>query len=358
MDIVFVGTLPPHQGGTAVMAYQLLNELSSAGHRVRAVAPLASADWATDPLGGRMEPGVTIQRFEMPYLETNTFEGASQAYRNRQTQEVYSGLKTLCSARTPDVILVGRSSFIWGIPAFAQSLGVPVVLWEHMAADALEQRDREMYSGTYFSEIKKADRIVVCCRHAATRFPGMGFVKVDAAVNGVDTKLFAPRPADSTLRSALFLETANEVAVHVSNLKPAKRPLDIVHCASLLRDEYPNLVWLIVGDGDKRDEMATEATRMGVFDQMRFAGWVEHREVNRYINLADLSVLPSETEGLPLAYLESMACGVPVVASDIPAAREVTNNSEVGLLHGVGNIDALANAVAGLLANRERLARM
>lgn len=360
MDIIYAGTLPPHQGGTAIMAYQLLDALSRLGHTVRAIAPRVASDGGEDALAGRLSADIAVHRFDMPYLETDPYAGAAQEYRDRQTDQLLARLGALCAQRRPDAILVGRSSFIWGVPTFARALGIPVVLWLHEPAWEAKRRDDTMHDGALLPEMRRADRVVACAKHLKAGFLKTGFGAVDAVVNGVDTSLFQPTARDDALRATLAIARTDQVAIHLSNLKPIKRPLDVVRCAAMLRERCPNLVWLIVGDGDgdRREAMTALARDLGVLDRFRFAGWVDHRQVGRYLNLADLAVLPSRSEAMAQAYLESMACGIPMVASDIPAAREAMRDGVSGMLHRVGDTVDMAEAVAALLADGARRARI
>jgi glycosyltransferase involved in cell wall biosynthesis len=186
----------------------------------------------------------------------------------------------------------------------------------------------------------------------------MGLERVAPIVNCVDVASFAPEPADPMLRTALAIDAGRRVVIHVSNLKPVKRPLDVVHCAATLRERCPDLLWLIVGEGACRAEMVDEITRLGLLDRFRFTRWTDHREVGRHLNIADVAVLPSETEGLPLFALEAMACGVPVVASNISATREVIADGQTGLLHRPADVDHMAEAVASLLEDEPARQRM
>jgi glycosyltransferase involved in cell wall biosynthesis len=79
-------------------------------------------------------------------------------------------------------------------------------------------------------------------------------------------------------------------------------------------------------------------------ERFRFVGLVDHQRVPGYLALADLVLLPSEVEIQPLACLEAQACGRVVLASDIPANRELIVDGETGLLFPMGNVDALADA--------------
>jgi glycosyltransferase involved in cell wall biosynthesis len=109
--------------------------------------------------------------------------------------------------------------------------------------------------------------------------------------------------------------------------------------------------------------MEDACQQAGIQDRVRFTGWVDYPRVPDYINLADLVVMPSADEGLARVYLETQACGRVLLASDIPAAREVVVDGQTGLLFRAGDLADLtattlrAAAAAPLRAAIGRQAR-
>ena len=97
--------------------------------------------------------------------------------------------------------------------------------------------------------------------------------------------------------------------------------------------------------------MPVSRSKAGISERARFAGWVDYERVPDYVNVADLIVVPSESEGLARVYLEAQACARVLLASDIPPAREVIVDGETGLLFERGSIGELAAKT--LLAARE-----
>jgi glycosyltransferase involved in cell wall biosynthesis len=107
----------------------------------------------------------------------------------------------------------------------------------------------------------------------------------------------------------------------------------------------PRLIYVVVGDGSFRDAMQARCQVLGLADRFRFVGWVEYETVPAYFNVADIVVMPSETEGLSRVYLEAQASGLVLVASDIPAAREVVDDGKTGLLFRFGVAEDLAEKI-------------
>jgi 1,2-diacylglycerol 3-alpha-glucosyltransferase len=83
----------------------------------------------------------------------------------------------------------------------------------------------------------------------------------------------------------------------------------------------PRLLYIIVGDGPGRVQLEAQCRGKGIVDRFRFPGWIEHTRMPDYLRLADIVVMPSESEGQSLVYLEAQACGRVLLASRIEGAR-------------------------------------
>ena len=119
--------------------------------------------------------------------------------------------------------------------------------------------------------------------------------------------------------------------------------MDIVRSAPAVLDRNPRVLFLIVGEGASRKEMEIRSRQLGVSGRFRFTGRVDYSLMPKYVNAADLVLMPSESEGLSRAYLECQACAKTLVASDIPATREVVTHGETGLLFRKGDIDDMVD---------------
>ncbi len=119
---------------------------------------------------------------------------------------------------------------------------------------------------------------------------------------------------------------------------------------ALLR-RVPGMVAVVAGDGHLRNELETRAGRLGVDHAFRLIG---HRpDARDLLDAADAFVLPSRQEGMPLAALEAMEAGLPVVATDVIGTAEVVLDGVTGLLVPSGDSDALAVALAQLLDDED-----
>jgi glycosyltransferase involved in cell wall biosynthesis len=144
----------------------------------------------------------------------------------------------------------------------------------------------------------------------------------------------------------------------VGRLMVQKGQRQLVAAMPALAARFPNVAVVIVGGGYLADELAGLAAELGVAGFLHLAG---HRtDARMLLDAADVFVLPSRQEGMPLAALEAMDAGLPVVATDVIGTAEVVTSGVTGTLVPLEDASALAEALSELLADpdlRRRYAR-
>ena len=173
--------------------------------------------------------------------------------------------------------------------------------------------------------------------------------KIVVVGNGVDATRFAP--IDKTLaRTQLRLDVNKKVLVSVGGLVPGKGFHRVIEVLPSLLKRFPGLVYLVVGGpsiaGDMRAELDAQVLRLGLADHVRFLGQRPPQELAGILSAADVFVLATANEGWANVFLEAMACGLPVVTTDVGGNREVVSSATVGTLVPFGDAGALANALA------------
>ena len=143
-----------------------------------------------------------------------------------------------------------------------------------------------------------------------------------------------------------------KIISHVSNFRKVKRVGDVVRIFAKVRKEIPCKL-LLIGDGPERNEAEVFCRNKGISDDLKVLGKVKDTE--RVLGIADLFLLPSESESFGLAALEAMSCGVPVISSNTGGIPEVNENAFSGYLSDVGDVQDMAKNALELLKNEEKL---
>lgn len=120
---------------------------------------------------------------------------------------------------------------------------------------------------------------------------------------------------------------------------------EVLELMSAIVADEPNVLFLIVGDGDDQARLRDKAKALGVEAQVLFAGRIPEQEKADHYRLADAFVMAGRGEGFGFVFLEAMACGVPVVASKLDGSREAVLDGELGLLADPNDPPGLKQAI-------------
>lgn len=156
--------------------------------------------------------------------------------------------------------------------------------------------------------------------------------EIEVIYNFVDTEAYK-REEDGDLRKSLNIGSNKKVVIHISNFRPVKRIEDVIHIFKGIAKEQDSVL-LMIGDGVERSKAENLAMEYKL--DVRFLG--QQVNVVPFLSISDLLLLPSEKESFGLVALEAMACGVPVVSSQVGGLPEVNINGETGFLVELGNV--------------------
>ena len=167
--------------------------------------------------------------------------------------------------------------------------------------------------------------------------------------NGVDTRRFRPMDREAA-RRRYGLEASERVLITVGGLVERKGFHRVMEVMPALLQEFPDLHYLVVGgpcrEGDWSERLRNLASGLGIGGRVHFTGALSPEELPWPLSAADLFVLATRNEGWANVILESMACGTPVVATDVGGNREVIANDSVGTIVPFGDAKALRAAIA------------
>lgn len=181
--------------------------------------------------------------------------------------------------------------------------------------------------------------------------------KVVVIHNGCDLRRFDPlRHHTNAVKQGLGLSESDPLMLVVGRLEPQKGHRVLLDAFAQVRAEFPSAVLACVGEGSLRGELEKQTAELGLTQAVRFVGFQSN--VPEWLAAADLMVLPSFYEGLPIVAIESLAAGRPVVATAVDGTPEVVVDGKTGLTVPPGDAGALSVALRRLLRDSELRQRM
>jgi glycosyltransferase involved in cell wall biosynthesis len=296
-----------------------------------------------------------------PYYEEAGFAVASLELGRRSLLAVRTALARHIAARRIDLVhayglrpsllvrLLGRR------PALVQaihSVDAHRPQWQALLDRATAGRvDR------YITNSEAGARFLAAERHVAR-------ARIRVVANGIDVEAVARAAADraarAATRAALGLDPARVVLLTVANLR-APKGLDVLvgtaaRLAARADAAAQPFVWLVAGDGPLAADLGRDIERRGLAGTVRLLGF--RTDVAALLAAADVFCLTSRREGVPVAILEAMAAGRPVVATRVGGVAELVAAGETGILLSPGDPAATAAALAELIASPARRAAL
>ena len=341
---------PPRTGGGATYAYELANALGELGHQVDVYTQAVPGEAHTHAT----HPNVTVTRITkarpLVVFSTLYFSIACRLRIDFDEYDVIHG--TLMPAST---VALG--------PWFLRSIDAPLVLTSHGTsfdeARSVHPQSPADYLFRYvFHPInvvmdavsgRFADHIIAVSEHTREqlrdryRFEESRLTTIPP---GIDSDRFRP-VADRHPE----VDPTHESILVLSRLDPRK---GIDHAVrAFARLDRPNAELLIAGTGRLEPVLRELADDLGVGDRVRFLGFVPDEELPSLYSSVDLFVLPSEYEGFGIVFVEAMACGTPVIGTDVGGIPTAVDDGATGYLVSRGDVQGLADRMAELLADEE-----
>ena len=325
----------PLGGGAEVHLHEIFKRVVGLGHSVTLYCskfPGATETEEIDGLRVIREGGRSLFNFHVPRRYQSQFrkEGYDVVVDDINKIPFY----------TPwfvDKPLVGIVHHLFGKAIFLEARLIPasyVYLAEKVAA--------KVYRNTPMAVVSESTR---------QELIGLGFPAGNIVIvpNAVNAKIYAP---------SAELRQGRPLIGHVGRLKKYKSVDHLLRAFEIVLKDIPDARLRIVGDGDFRSDLEKLAHELAIADQVEFTGYLSEAEKVRHLNQMSVAVNCSAKEGWGLTVIEANACGVPVVASDVPGLRDSVVDEKTGLLYEFGNIEQLAQKITLVLRDENLRNRM
>ena len=175
--------------------------------------------------------------------------------------------------------------------------------------------------------------------------------EIEVIPNFICLEQYNLKEENITLKNS-FCPNDEKILIHISNFRKVKRTEDVLRIFDIVRQQK-SVVLLMVGDGPERSRLEQLCRELNVCDQVKFLGKVKDTE--RILSIADVFILPSESESFGLAALEAMAAKTPVISTNTGGIPEVNKNGVSGFLSNVGDVKSMAENTLKILADDETL---
>jgi L-malate glycosyltransferase len=158
--------------------------------------------------------------------------------------------------------------------------------------------------------------------------------------------------ASNVCKKKMYAPNGEKILMHISNFRKVKRVEDVAKIFNLVQKKV-SAILLLIGDGPERNKIEEMCRENKICDKVKFLGKITAPE--NILPIADLFLLPSETESFGLAALEAMASHVPVISSNTGGLPEVNFNGLSGYLSNVGDVEKMSNDAISILNNENEL---
>lgn len=330
----------PNVGGIAAHVYELARALRSMGNDVTIVT-------FRESFFAPKEETVDGLRIVRIYLPGNTVA----LYPFFAVFEYFT-VRRIITAKKIDLL---HSHYVFP-DGFVSRLhpGVPGVATEHTSG-FLDRLERGRMLWLYRWVYARMDRIITPSDELAEAVRSLGIPadKITFVSNGVDTDKFSPEVPPKNLRQQYALAPGTRIVLCPRRLEPKNGVRYLIEAVPAVLRECPETRFFIVGGSypDQLTLLRERARELGVLDRITFAGSVPNAEMPSWYTAADVVVLPSLKEATSIAGLEAMACGKPLVGTNVGGIPYLIDDGRTGLLVEPRNPSQLAEALARVLTD-------
>ena len=332
----------PFTGGVENYVYNLSRELVKLGHDVTVVC-------ANEPAGEKDEviDGIKIKRLSYIGKVSNTNIAPRLPFEllREEFDLIHTHLSTPWSADWSAIAAMTRRK--------------PLVLTHHnnIVGEGYANRVAQVYNYTALKLVlERANRIIITQPNylASSSYLEKYEDKVEVIPVGVDAEKFRPMNTENKGNTLFFLSVLDRFHEY--------KGLDyLLQALNTVKKKVPDVKLIVGGEGELLDRYRQVSSSLGLEENVEFVGFIPDDKIVQYYNRCDLFVLPSisaEQEGFGMVLLEAMACGRPVIGTEIVGVAKDLKERGAGIIVECGDAKGLAEAILHILQNKDRAGMM
>lgn len=370
----------PMTNGVAVFSHNLANGLAKRGHEVLVIAPSFNGKYhiTKDAETGVKTVHLTSMRFPFYPDQINKVPEKKKLFGKRMPRLAYkhgiwwsinpfSEIKEILDKFQPDVVhLQTAETIALATMRYVRKNDVPLVSTGHAYPDNVTgqfkflkpvKKPVDAAVRTYMASFLKHSEYATVPTEIAIdglipknrkRFN----VTVEALSNGIDLSQFRPGKPSKKICEKYKIELDRPRVIYVGRVDPEKSIGVVVEAFSKILPKIPKAEFLIVGDGIDKTDLERQVKELGIEENVRFLGRVMPPDLQELYRTGTVFATASETETQGIVLIEAAATGLPLIAVDAGAVRELCQNKKNGILCKPGNVQAITRAMTKILTDK------
>lgn len=182
--------------------------------------------------------------------------------------------------------------------------------------------------------------------------------KIMIIPNPVDTELFIPTTKEKKIELKKKFGIPGKSIIHMGRLSYEKNIYKAIEAFASAAEKNKEIRLMVVGDGPEKENLQNFCVKLGIKDKVIFTGILRGKHLAEAFDANDVFISSSKSENMPLAFLEAMAAGLPIVAVSEKGISEIVSEGERGFLSPADNTELMANNILKIISNDKLIAEM
>jgi len=233
---------------------------------------------------------------------------------------------------------------------------IPCIIETRHYSDYMYKYGNKMKQWLDKETVNMADHVIVVSnagKEVLKNMEGVKEEKITVIYNGTSIDKFRPYNIKQRRQIRENLKIEEKIILsYTGRLRPEKGHQYLLEAIFEIKDQYTNIVLLLIGDGVLRSDLEALTRQLNIENKVRFLG--DRKDIPELLSATDIYVHPSVVEGFGISIIEAMAAGLPVIATNVGGIPEIITNGENGILVPPENPQALAEAISDLIEHPDK----